>query len=277
MSAYLSLLYNEVSMKAAHNAYQRDEPLLEQLLFNPRDPANAGCRAVELDISGSPHQQWSVGHKSSYDARYRQLSLFLQQLQSWSSAHSKHDPITVHLDLKHTEQDYIDGLDSYIRTHLNVKGGTKILSPGHFIQGSENLGEAVKRQGWPSLADLRGHFIICLTGDKNAKATYAKTAPATRLCFADLDLAADEIPVAKDRVFFNYHLWSNMEAQWAAVFRHSAKINNTVVRGYELNGESLWNSALRNGCNILATNKIRNHAWAKVGDTPFVRLHPLNS
>jgi hypothetical protein len=50
---YLSLRYNDVSMKGAHNSYQRDETLIEQIKWNASNPADTGCRAVELDISQS--------------------------------------------------------------------------------------------------------------------------------------------------------------------------------------------------------------------------------
>ncbi len=66
--AYDQLRYSEVSMKGAHNSYQRDETIIEQLHWNPAKPYQAGCRALELDIAqSSTGNQWSVGHKSSYD------------------------------------------------------------------------------------------------------------------------------------------------------------------------------------------------------------------
>src|SRR5215471_3022247 len=97
---YLSLRYNDVSMKGAHNSYQRDETLIEQIKWNASNPAEAGCRAVELDISQSDNGlEWSVGHDSSYHTDYRQLSQFLAELRAWGVNTPGHDPITVHLDL----------------------------------------------------------------------------------------------------------------------------------------------------------------------------------
>jgi hypothetical protein len=76
-------------------------------------------------------------------------------------------------------------------------------------------------------------------------------------------------------VFFNYNLFFKNRNRWKAVFQRLAGSRKAIVRGYVLNGESLWNVALESGCHILATDKISNHPWAKVGDSPFVRSKPL--
>ena len=45
---------------------------------------------------------------------------------------------------------------------------------------------------------------------------------------------------------------------------------NLITRVYEADGESLWNRALDAGASILATNKVSDYGWARVGNTPFV-------
>lgn len=271
-----SLPYNQVSMKAAHNSYQRDEEFIDQLTWHPNKPYNGGCRALELDISQSKDgKQWSVGHKSSYDGHYRQLSQFLSELSVYSRNNPGHDVVTLHLDLKHVECDFPDKLDTYIRGHLDVDLATKVYTPGALMQDAATLSQGAEKYGWPSLSDLKSHFIICLSGDKEAKETYARTNPKSRLCFADKDMKQDEDPRDEDRVFFNYHLFSDDKNKWQPVFRRAASRKNVIIRGYVLNGKDLWNAALDSGCNLLATDKISNHDWAKVGDTPFVKRKSL--
>jgi hypothetical protein len=275
--AYDQLRYSEVSMKGAHNSYQRDETIIEQLQWNPARPYEAGCRALELDISqSSTGNQWSVGHKSSYDPHYRQLSQFLSELRAYSRANPGHDPVTLYLDLKHVAgSGFPDQLDQYIRAHLDVGTGTTVYTPGELMGSAASLPEGARRNGWPTLGALRNRFLIVLTGDGDAKALYARTSPRARLCFADKDMGADKKPESTDRVFFNYHLYSSDKGKWCPVFRAAAGRPDAVIRGYVLNGEGLWNDALACGCHVLATDKIKGHSWAKVGNEPFVRLKPL--
>jgi hypothetical protein len=276
-SDYLQLHYNEVSFKASHNSYQRDETLVQQIEFHPSDPSDAGCRALELDISQSNDGlKWSVGHKSSYDAKYRQLSQLLDELRVYGEQNPDHDPITLYLDLKHVASAAFPAqLDQYIRDALIRGAGTQVYSPAALMRDAPNLPEGARKYGWPTVGELRGQFIVCLTGKKDDKAFYARTDPRVRLCFADQDEDEGSDPSSDDRVFFNYHLYSSGYSKWCAVFREAAPRRDAIIRGYVLNGDDLWNNALACGCHALATDKIKGHSWAKVGDAPFVKLKPL--
>lgn len=272
--AYLDLRYHEVSFKASHNSYQRDEPFLDQIAFDPDKPYEAGCRALELDISQSNDGlYWSVGHKGSYDKDYRQLSQFLGELRQYLEHHTDPDPVTLYLDLKHVATtQFPEQLDQYIRDYLGDGTTAPVFSPGALFGTESNLSEGAAKNGWPTLRDLRGKYLICLTGNKDDKAKYAATEPKLRLCFADLDCGASQDPISADRVFFNYHLYSSEKDEWEAVFKKAAGRKNAIIRGYVLNGKDLWNNALGAGCHALATDKIKGHDWAKVGDDPFVKL-----
>lgn len=239
-----SLLYNQVSMKAAHNSYQRDEPLIEQICWNSGEPFNNGCRAVELDIAEAPSRNaWSVGHQDSYDRYYRQLSGFLSDLLVWSNENPNHDVITLYLDIKHAESGFPDRLDYYIKSRLAPCGDDKFFSPGYFL--SENPGktlwQAVTESGWPSLKELRGKFLICLSGDSQSTAFYSSTNPAIRLCFADLEMKRDtDLPIANNVIFFNYNLGTDEISRWSPVLRLAAsQMPNSIIRAYELNGQKL--------------------------------------
>lgn len=280
---YLKLHYNEASFKGAHNSYQRDETLIEQITWHEDAPSDAGCRAVELDISQSDNGlEWSVGHKSSYDTNYRQLSQFLSELQVWSRNNPDHDVITLYLDLKHVATStFPSQLDQYICDYLGDYLGDQsarsaFYTPGQLMGDCTSVPEGARTNGWPTLGELRNQFIVCLTGNAQDKATYAATSPKERLCFADQDESEGSAPSSADCVFFNYHLFSNDADTWGPVFKAASTRQDAIIRGYVLDGESLWNKALAAGCHVLATDKIKGHQWAKVGNEPFVKLKPLN-
>ena len=278
LQPYGQLRYNEVAMKAAHNSYQRDETLTQQLEWNPAQPFQAGCRGVELDISQSNDGgAWSVGHKDSYDPHYRQLSQFLSELAVWFRQNRRHDPITVHLDLKHVVGDFPRKLDDYIRAHLQVGIVTAVYRPGELMGNEPNLAAGAQKNGWPTIDQLRGKFLFVVTGGAQAKDRYSRTAPRERLCFADKDVSDTDrnVPNSDACVFFNYNLYTDHRGTWGPVFRRMAGSRKHIIRGYVLDGDTLWNAALSNGCHVLATNKVRNYSWARVGAAPFVKLPPL--
>ncbi|MCC8555638.1 hypothetical protein, partial [Xanthomonas hortorum] len=144
------LRYNDVSMKASHNSYQRDETLREQITWNPKNHYDCGCGGLELDIAQSDDGlDWSVGHKGSYDKHYRQLSGFLSDLAVWSKENDGHDVITLHLDLKHTAtKDFPDQLDAYLQDRLPL-----IYTPGELMGSQETLALGAERNGWPFIED----------------------------------------------------------------------------------------------------------------------------
>lgn len=153
---------------------------------------------MELDIAQSDDGlDWSVGHKGSYDKHYRQLSGFLSDLAVWSKENDGHDVITLHLDLKHTAtKDFPDQLDAYLKDRL-----PRIYTPGELMGSQETLALGAESNGWPFIEDLKNTFLVCVTGNKQDKQTYAETAPKSRLCFADKDTDADENPSDPHRVF----------------------------------------------------------------------------
>ncbi|MEG2802697.1 Ca2+-dependent phosphoinositide-specific phospholipase C [Stenotrophomonas sp.] len=268
------LPYNQVSMKASHNSYQRDESLIDQIRWDNTTPYNSGCGAVELDISqSSDGKAWSVGHDASYHEHYRQLSGFLADLTAWARETPGHDVITLHLDLKHTATaNFPAELDAYLRDRL-PEGS--VYSPAALMGTAPTLAKGAEANGWPTLEALRNRFIICITGDGDDKKTYAETDPKARLCFADKDIDADGTPSDAHRVFFNIHILHASRDKWMKTFRDNAGKPQVITRAYEANSEDNWNDCLNSGCNLIATNKIRGHAWAMVGTQRFARKVPL--
>ena len=279
---YASLRYNEVSMKAAHNSYERNERFIDQLSWDafPGQNFQCGCGGLELDIAQSDDgEDWSVGHGKAYEKDRRQLSGYLSDLTAYSRAHPGHDVITLHLDLKHVAtDDFPEKLDAYIRARLL----THIYTPGKLMGSAQSLPEGAREHGWPTIEQLAGHILICLTGDglakgskTQAKEKYAETQPKDRLCFADKDCDAGESPSDAHRVFFNYHIFHSARDKWMGTFRDAASRKDTILRAYEADSPENWLDALESGCNLLATNKIRNATWAAVGNQRFVKRTPL--
>ena len=275
MDPVYSLPYNEVSFKASHNSYDRDEPLVQQLQWNPGQPWQCGCRGLELDISqSSSGNQWSVSHSAGYSSSDPQLSWYLQQLRDWAAADTSHDVVTLYLDLKAVQPNFADGLDQYVSQYL----ASPVYRPADLMGSQASVPDGARVNGWPTLAALAGKFILVLSGLADAKAAYAADDPRARLCFADKSCGASEVPQSDTRVFFNYHLYTIDTSRWSAVFRGQASNPASICRGWVLNGESLWNNALNAGCNVLATDKVSNHPWAMVNPAaPFVMLKPLTT
>lgn len=268
-----TLRYNEISMKASHNSYQRDETITEQITWNPEQNYNCGCGELELDISqSSDGKSWSVDHVGVYSKDLRQLSSYLVDLTAWSEENTGHDVITLYLDLKHTATDnFPDQLDEYILTYLQ----TDIYKPCDLMGNAPTLRQGAIDNGWPMLEELKGKFLVCLTGDSNDKQKYAETDARTRLCFADKDTPVDEIPEDENRVFFNFHIYHSERDKWMKTFDACKNRKDAIIRAYVANSEDNWNDCLNSSCHLIATDKISNYTWAEVGDSRFVKLKGL--
>jgi hypothetical protein len=273
MSDVYTLPYNQVSFKASHNSYDRDETLVQQLAWDPNQPWQGGCRGLELDINQSEDgNYWSVGHVGGYSSKERQLSQFLNELRVWSQDGPDHDVVTLYLDLKEVHEGFADDLDQYVSQYL----GRPIYRPGELMGAQSSVPNGARAYGWPTLNQLRGKFIVVLSGDSDAKAAYSNEDPRERLCFADKDRDADESPESNTRVFFNYHLYESDHDEWGPVFRAQATNPASICRGYVINEGDFWDNALAAGCNIPSTDKVRNHDWAMVSrSAPFTQLKPL--
>lgn len=268
-----TLPYNQVSFKASHNSYDRDETLAEQLHWDPDKPWQGGCRGLELDINQSDEgNYWSVGHVGGYSDSERQLSQFLAELSVWSRDNPGHDVVTLYLDLKEVHEGFAADLDSYVLDYLTVP----LYRPVELMGSQSNLENGARYNGWPTLNDLRGKFIVVLSGDSGAKDAYAHDNPRERVCFADKDFDQDEAPESQSRVFFNYHLYERDDDEWGPVFTAQAPRRESIMRGYVINEGDFWGEVLAAGANLLSTDRVRGHEWAKVSDSsPFIQLEPL--
>ena len=291
MIDYKDLPYNKVCFKASHNSY--DTSLYNISITQQIDK---DCRGLELDISqSSDGNKWSVDHNLRYlNDDKKQLSRYLEELNSWSSDNLGHDVITIHLDLKSVEHkldtySFPQQIDLYIRDNFDE---TKIYKPGDLIGSRISLAHGARTFGWPKLKELDNKFIFCITGNglfngsfdrkEPAKKLYAKTTPKERLCFADVKKTKNQKPSPGQRIYFNYNFRRVIpprsqinEEKWTEIIKDFVGRKDVITRGYLLNDKKRWNKALNSGFNILATDEIEEN-WAKVGQDPFSIL-PFSS
>ncbi len=275
---YQTTPYQQLSFKGAHNSYQRNESLAEQLTWHPQSPSLCGCQAIEIDIAR--HSDPTSGKSASYfqithdqGGNGPALSSDLAQLAAFHDANPQHDPIFLTLDIKSQDGNvavFPAEIDAYLTNWFRP---SLLRTPASIAGHAPTLLAAVQSAGWPTVQAMRGQFLICLSGTEAWKATYAGTDPAHRLCFADFDSADDaqtaEIPIDGHRVVANLNLFSDHAAKFTTLtraYRHAG----ILVRGYVLDGAGLWASALAAGVNILATDEVSGQDWAAVGAEPFI-------
>jgi len=269
--------YEQVSFKASHNSYERDEkPFTEQLSWSTKHPYQAGCRGLELDLRESPNLTvWAIDHDEYTGRADRQFSEYLHHLRRWSTTDPGHDVVTVTLDLKAQARDrrrFPRYLDMLIDECL---GRDLVFTPADLAGDHPSLVAGVAATGWPTLDQLRGRFILCLSGDEPTKNSYS-SGRHDRACFADRRFReGDQMPhrTSGDRVFFNFNSTENWD--WDANVRAFADRQGFVTRVYGCNSADLWQRAVAAGANIVATDKVRGHPWAHVGNEPFATTSEL--
>ena len=274
--------YDRVAFKASHNSYQRDEDLHVQLVWDAARPWQSGCRGLELDVTR--HSDSSAGtHLSYFQISHDKggsgppLGAYLGYLLSFHANHPNHDPVFLTVDVKSesgSRAKFPKEIDSYLREWFDA---SLIWTPADMLarsRASRDLCAAVARAGWPSVGELRGKFLFCLSGNKDWKRVYADDNPKQRLCFADRDVSDDDPNVAActgNRAIVNMHLFTADHGVWSVTIPrfHLAR---QLVRGYELGSSGLWSKALAAGVNVLATDQVRGRTWAHVGTEAFAPI-----
>jgi hypothetical protein len=177
----------------SHNSYDTDQQLVRAgRPFEPASLYDCGFRGIELDVvqDAKGGEEWCVRHGNSFDSAYKLLSSYLMELHDWSAAwpaNAPHDPLFIHLDCKDIDVDatFPERLDAYLRRYLSDQ---PTYQPVDMLTPEGDLMQSAMSAGWPSPAELAGKFIFVLTGERAPKERYARRAPASRMCFADMDL-----------------------------------------------------------------------------------------
>jgi hypothetical protein len=260
--------YNQVTQKSVHNAYDRDEPMIDQLLYD-------NVRSVEIDIhkgkgADAPAGQWWVYHidaPTQDGSTCKFLDDCLATLKAFHKAMPNHEVVTLYVDFKdgwvngHMPEDF----DEHVS---NILGRENIAAPADWVAecpGAKSLRESVTGScKFPSLGSLRSKFIIAGTGGsacdaKSNVAVYGGAQPTERIAFLSADLNAD-CPLAKyddhpNIVFLNMNFDGRDQAQ-------AVRDKGLVGRIYKggLNGgldtADDFNAAKVAGAQHLATDKV---------------------
>lgn len=265
-----ALRYDEVRFKASHNSYAKSISIREQLRFDRRHPDRRGFRGLELDVHqdtrGCP---WCVRHLRGPCKRVDRfgdaapgvtggcLEAWLTELRCWSEEDPDHDVVTLTLDLKRvtrpeTFPEEFDGLLERVGL-----GASRVFTP------------AALTGRWPTLGELRGLFVLCLSGVESVKAQYAMR--SDRLCFADIGLGPGKRrPAGDPRLFLNYN-WREYEIGQGTTFR-PPRGRPYVIRAYSLREDRAlgsWDRAERARINIMSTDWLRRLG---VGSEPFAAV-----
>lgn len=277
------LRYDQAAFKASHNSYERDErPVTTQFWWDDDEPHQGGCRGLELDINQSRDfpALWSVNHTGGYRGEVdKQFALYLDLLHKRSHDRPGHDVITVTVDVKSVSSqpsEFATDLDSYIAEHFDR---ALLFTPQDLEDEFAADVAAGKPEEWPLLSELKGRFVFCLSGKTKWKEWYGSD--DGNLCFTDTKLShPDDVDSRQyGSIFFNlnWEVWHRgigdnqdfVRKKWVAALEELASDPRIVTRAHGLNDDDSWISARRSGINLLATDKVKRHKWAKVGNQPF--------
>ena len=269
--------YDQAVQKSIHNAYERNEPLLDQLVYHR-------VRSLELDIhvrregAVAPTGDWFVYHEDNPVMRRSscaQLTDCLGQLAAFHRAVPKHEVVTLFVDLK---EDFEYGhqprhLDA---TLARVLGRENIVTPSDLVDacpGASSVREAVNGScSFPTLRALRGKFVVVTTGgtacnDNSLVSRYAGTDPVARLAFVGPNVDAS-CPVAAydtkpDVVFFNLSFDERARARELRARNLVTRIYRGGVPGGLATGQE-FEAARLAGATHLATDKtsFEQDTWA---------------
>jgi len=260
--------YDRAVQRSIHNAYERFEPLLDQLVYHR-------VRSIELDLhvrregAIAPSGDWFVYHEDNPVMRRSscsQLSDCLGQLAAFHAAVPRHEVVTLFVDLKesfetgHRPAD-LDG------TLARALGRSNIVAPADLMAacpGATSIRDAVTGAcTFPTLRALRGKFIVVATGgtacsSSSAVSGYAGDHASARLAFigpnVDPSCPVEAYEARPDVVFFNM---SFDERASAAALRSKGLVTR-VYRGGVPGGLATafeFEAARLAGATHLATDK----------------------
>lgn len=304
-----NLRYNQIQYKGSHNSYERNEAPVAQLGYSfPR--YNDNCMPLEFDIwrntPRSPYTQtnvpgnlWVIAHRIHPGRNGRYLSSDLYHIKRWSDNNPNHWPVMIKLDIKSGNggyQDFDRQIDLYLRRFL---GSNKVFKASDLFKDPQrSLRHNVRfENAWPKMKDLKGKFIIVLTGNRSWIDQYAKTTPNNNLAFSmklvappkgvvTTSRASNSVPsnvldarkLVDDNPYYAFYNISMSEindrrnnyTDWA---RELARLG-MVTRVFSANKQKDWHFLLHTGISCISTNKIRNNDWATVAPRqawPFIR------
>jgi hypothetical protein len=188
-----AIRFNQVQALGTHNSYHEYPPppldAIEQLQYY-EDPLDVqlesqGVRQFELDVNvnKTPAGTFSVVHIQGIDENSTCKAFLdcLNTIKTWSSAHPKHMPIGIQLELKNADfvstslpyRDWtptdLDALDSAIRS---VFPENRMFTPDDLRLGHATLPAAIGNSGWPSVESMRGQVMFVMDNSGTFRSWY---------------------------------------------------------------------------------------------------------
>ncbi len=260
--------YDRAVMKTTHNAFERDEPLFDQLVWH-------GIRSVELDVhlgkggARARDGEWFVYHADLPTMRSSSCSTLascLGQIAAFHEAVPKHEVLTVFVDLKdgfprgHAPEDLDDAI-------VHALGRDALVTPRDLRErcpAATSLRDAVAGAcTFPTLAELRGKVIVAVTGGSlcgadTHVARYGREAES-RVALRAPDLSAscpfESYADRPEALLFNM----DFDERARAIDVRRAGLVARVYRGGATGGldsEEDFTAARRAGAQLLATDKV---------------------
>ena len=286
------LKYNNVMFKGSHNSYERRESIEEQLNYsNPIHQNNV--LALEFDVwrntpknynrTNIPSNTWVVNHWPHPGKRGRTLASYFSQLKNWHTKVKNHVPVMIKLDIKSSNggyQNFHEQIDWYLSRFL----GDDIIFSSREMFKDPNRSlrhNMLYNEAWPTIDQLRGKFIIVLTGNDSFIDQYSKFLHNRRTAFAmkkqnigktdDVSSgiwhANNTINNNPNYIFYNFSM-SNIKdiknrAGSKEFLKQMAK-RGMITRVYSANNRDDWNLCKSLKISCISTDKIRNHDWARI-------------
>ncbi len=215
-----AIRFNQVQALGTHNSYhQYPPPPLDtvQALDYYEDPLDVqlqsqGVRQFELDVNvnKTPAGTFSVVHIQGLDENSTCKAFLdcLNTIKTWSSAHPKHMPIGIQLELKNADipstslpyRDWtagdLDALDAAIRS---VFPEHRMFTPDDLRLGHATLPAAISDSGWPSVDSMRGQVMFVMDNSGTFRTWYRTGHDALqgRVIFTNADPGAADAAFIK--------------------------------------------------------------------------------
>lgn len=163
------LRLNQLQVKGTHNSYHR-RPAFSLVREHDYDQApldvqlgEYGVRAVELDIHPSS-RGYEVYHLPVIDSRSTCALLVdcLAVLKRWSDSNPGHHPIFVWIEPKDELGAGIFDMDALDAEILSVWPDERLVTPALVKGGYGSVREAIVKEGWPTLGEVRGRAMFML-------------------------------------------------------------------------------------------------------------------
>lgn len=261
-----SLKYNEIRQKNSHNSYERREGLSDMLVYSH-------LRSLEIDCHrGKQNGQFYVYHDAGMFQSYSSIGTLqdgIRILQDFHENFPTHHVVSIFMDIKkglnsdtHTAQDldgYLEQLPLFTPADLLAVANRSSTPP-------ESLAESVGQFGWPDIEDMRGKFLFVITDGQDSYCMDNDGCNTAKAFVGSSAVAAQDVGAKPYVVFYNQPNHHETNRELLSAIRDGAFVSR-VYDHADMNTPEKWNQAMKDGYNIIATDRTNFHR------DPFSRTH----